>query len=98
MFNGVMILESCSTLYRFRKTNVVIGDPGRVLKNQVSGFDFKKPGSGFGFSKMAISGFKNRQIGAFWSKNSQISLEITILALFGPQNGGVCKFFLMNSF
>ena len=72
---------------------LVIGNPGRVLKKRVSGFDFKKPGypgrvSGFQkWIKLAIFGFKNRQIGAFWSKNSQISLEIAKLALFGPQNG-----------
>ena len=73
--------------------SVVIGDPGRVLKKRVSGFDYKKPGypgrvSGFQkWIKLAIFGFKNRQIGAFWSKNNQISLEISKLGLFGPQNG-----------
>ena len=82
----------------------MIGDPGRVLKKQVSGFDLKKPGypgrvSGFEkYIKLAISCLKNRQIGAFWSKNSQISLKITKLALFGPQNGDQHMYNFLNDF
>ena len=58
----------------------------------------KNPGTRVGFRvfknvpNWRFLALKNRQIGALWLKNSQISLEIIKLALFGPPNGNY-KFF-----
>ena len=46
---GVILNDNIENLYTYAA--LVMGNLGRVLKTWVSGFDFKKPGSGFGFSK-----------------------------------------------
>ena len=64
---------------------------GQVLKKQVSGFDFKKPGypgQVSGFQKCTNLANLDCKIGTF----CQISQNITKLVLFGPKNMGTSNF------
>ena len=72
--------KSIPNIHSYKIGLLVIANSGRVLKKQVSGFEFKKPGY-----LGRILGFHKFAIWRFLVKISHISLEIAKLALFGPQ-------------